>query len=197
MPIPAKHLPDPPRLLRDWKQTNDQATRRHRTNRASLALFRQTARFSARQTPQHSELCRAPHTDIRAIVNSDAAQTRAVFAKHIEKTTLRPTAEHLVASGTWNFVEFGSTGGAGGSGSTDRRNRSARARRHVKEVQGPRTRAQRWFLGLRVKFPRPSSFMRSGTQFGDYQTCYRLIWYQVHMLRKLVKRTNAENCMTS
>jgi hypothetical protein len=37
------------------------------------------------QTPQYSELCRAPHTDIRAIVNFDAAQTKAMFAKHIEK----------------------------------------------------------------------------------------------------------------
>jgi hypothetical protein len=38
--------------------------------------------------------------DIRAIVNSDAAQSRAMFAKHIEKITLTPTGEHFVASGT-------------------------------------------------------------------------------------------------
>jgi site-specific DNA recombinase len=52
--------------------------------------------------------------DIRAIVNSDPAQTRAIFAKHIEKITLTPTGEHYVASGTWNFVGRGSIGGAGG-----------------------------------------------------------------------------------
>jgi hypothetical protein len=52
--------------------------------------------------------------DIRAIVNSDAAQSRAMFAKHIEKITLTPTGEQFVASGTWNFVGRGSIGGAGG-----------------------------------------------------------------------------------
>jgi hypothetical protein len=51
--------------------------------------------------------------DIRAIVNSDAAQSRAMPAKHIEKITLTPTGEHFVASGTWNFVGRGSIGGAG------------------------------------------------------------------------------------
>jgi site-specific DNA recombinase len=56
--------------------------------------------------------------DIRAIVNSDAAQTRAIFAKHIEKITLTPTGEHYVASGTWNFVGRGSIGGAGGQNRT-------------------------------------------------------------------------------
>jgi len=41
------------------------------------------------------------HTrDIRAIVNSDTAQTRAIFAKHIEKITLTPKGEHYLASGT-------------------------------------------------------------------------------------------------
>ena len=56
--------------------------------------------------------------DIRAIVNSDPAQTRAIFAKHIEKITLTPTGEHYVASGTWNFVGRGSIGGAGGQNRT-------------------------------------------------------------------------------
>ena len=56
--------------------------------------------------------------DIRAIVNSDAAQSRAMFAKHIEKITLTPTGEQLVASGTWNFVGRGSIGGAGGQNRT-------------------------------------------------------------------------------
>ena len=56
--------------------------------------------------------------DIRAIVNSDAAQSRAMFAKHIEKITLTPTGENFVASGTWNFVGRGSIGGAGGQNRT-------------------------------------------------------------------------------
>jgi site-specific DNA recombinase len=56
--------------------------------------------------------------DIRAIVNSDVAQTRAIFAKHIEKITLTPTGEHYVASGTWSFVGRGSIGGAGGQNRT-------------------------------------------------------------------------------
>jgi hypothetical protein len=56
--------------------------------------------------------------DIRAIVNSDPAQTRAIFAKHIEKITLTPTGEHYVASGSWNFVWRGSIGGAGGQNRT-------------------------------------------------------------------------------
>lgn len=33
--------------------------------------------------------------DIRAIVNSDAAQTHALFAKHIEKITLTPNGGSL------------------------------------------------------------------------------------------------------
>ena len=56
--------------------------------------------------------------DIRAIVDSDAAQTRAIFARHIEKITLTPTGEHYVASGTWDFVGRGSIGGAGGQNRT-------------------------------------------------------------------------------
>ena len=52
--------------------------------------------------------------DIRAVVNSDPAKTRATFAKHIERITLTPSGEHCVASGTWNFVGRGSIGGAGG-----------------------------------------------------------------------------------
>jgi hypothetical protein len=58
--------------------------------------------------------------DIRTIVNSDVSQTRAIFAKHIEKITLTPTGEHYVASGTWNFVGRGSIGGAGGPDRTTR-----------------------------------------------------------------------------
>jgi hypothetical protein len=50
--------------------------------------------------------------DIPAIVNSDVVQTRAIFAKHIEKITLTPTGEHYVASGTWDIVGRGSIGGA-------------------------------------------------------------------------------------
>ncbi len=56
--------------------------------------------------------------DIRAIVNSDPAKTRAMFAKHIERITLTPSGEHYVASGTWNFVGRGSIGGAGGQNRT-------------------------------------------------------------------------------
>ena len=52
--------------------------------------------------------------DIRGIVNSDAAKTRALFAKHIEKITLTPAGEHFVASGTWDLVGRGSIDGAGG-----------------------------------------------------------------------------------
>jgi len=37
--------------------------------------------------------------DIRTIVNSDTAQTKAVFAKHIEKITLTPKGEYYLASG--------------------------------------------------------------------------------------------------
>jgi hypothetical protein len=58
---------------------------------------------------------------IRAIVNSDTTQTRAIFAKHIEKITLTPNGEHYLASGTWDFVGRGSIGGAGGPLPTDRR----------------------------------------------------------------------------
>lgn len=56
--------------------------------------------------------------DIRAIVNSDVAQTRAIFAKHIDKITMTPAGEHYVASGTWNFMGRGSIGGAGGQNRT-------------------------------------------------------------------------------
>lgn len=56
--------------------------------------------------------------DIRAIVNSDPAKTRAIFAKHIERITLTPGGEHYVASGTWNFVGRGSIDGAGGQNRT-------------------------------------------------------------------------------
>jgi hypothetical protein len=52
--------------------------------------------------------------DICAIVNSDPAKTRAMFAKRIDRITLTPSGEHYVASGTWNFVGRGSIGGAGG-----------------------------------------------------------------------------------
>jgi hypothetical protein len=56
--------------------------------------------------------------EIRAIANSNAAQTRAIFVKHIEKITLTPTGEPYVASGTWDFVGRGSIGGAGGQNRT-------------------------------------------------------------------------------
>jgi site-specific DNA recombinase len=56
--------------------------------------------------------------DVREIVNSDTVQTRAVFAKHIEKITLKPNGEHYLASGTWDFVGRGSIGGAGGQNRT-------------------------------------------------------------------------------
>jgi hypothetical protein len=46
--------------------------------------------------------------DIRVILNSDTAQVRAEFAKHIEKITMTPSGEHYVASGTWNLVGRGS-----------------------------------------------------------------------------------------
>ena len=52
--------------------------------------------------------------DIRGIVSSDTARTRAIFAKHIEKITLKPNGDHYLASGTWDFVGRGSIGGAGG-----------------------------------------------------------------------------------
>jgi hypothetical protein len=51
--------------------------------------------------------------EIRTIVNSDPAKTRAMFAKHIERITLTPSGEHYVASRTWNFVGRGSISGAG------------------------------------------------------------------------------------
>jgi site-specific DNA recombinase len=56
--------------------------------------------------------------DVREIVNSDTARTRAVFAKHIDRITLTPTGEHYVASGTWNLLERGSIDGAGGQNRT-------------------------------------------------------------------------------
>jgi hypothetical protein len=58
--------------------------------------------------------------DIRAIVDSDTAQTRAIFAKHIDRITLTPTGEHYVASGTWIFMGRGSIDGAGGPDRTTR-----------------------------------------------------------------------------
>ena len=59
--------------------------------------------------------------DLREIVNSDAAKTRAIFAKHIERITLTPTGEHYLASGTWDLVGRGSIDGAGGPACTTRR----------------------------------------------------------------------------
>jgi hypothetical protein len=56
--------------------------------------------------------------DIRSVLNSDAAQVRAEFAKHIEKITMTPSGEHYVASGTWNLVGRGSIDGAGGQNRT-------------------------------------------------------------------------------
>jgi hypothetical protein len=52
--------------------------------------------------------------DIREIVNSDTAQTRAIFPKHIERITLTPSGKHYLASGTWDFVGRGSIDGAEG-----------------------------------------------------------------------------------
>ena len=43
-----------------------------------------------------------------------------MFAKRIERITLKPRGEHYVASGSWNFVGPGSIGGAGGAAQTDR-----------------------------------------------------------------------------
>jgi len=56
--------------------------------------------------------------DVRELVNSETAQTRAIFAKHIDRITLTPTGEHYVASGTWNLLGRGSIGGAGGPART-------------------------------------------------------------------------------
>ena len=56
--------------------------------------------------------------DVREIVNSDPAQTRAVFARHIDKIALTPTGEHYVASGMWNLLGRGSIDGAGGQNRT-------------------------------------------------------------------------------
>jgi len=58
--------------------------------------------------------------DVREIVNSDTAQTRAMFAKHIDKITLTPAGDHYVASGTWNLLGRGSIDGAGGPDRTVR-----------------------------------------------------------------------------
>ena len=56
--------------------------------------------------------------DIRSALNSNAAQVRAKFAKHIEKITMTPSGEHYVASGTWHLVGRGSIDGAGGQNRT-------------------------------------------------------------------------------
>jgi site-specific DNA recombinase len=56
--------------------------------------------------------------DVRELVNSETARTRAIFAKHIERITLTPTGEHYMASGTWNFMGRGSIDGAGGQNRT-------------------------------------------------------------------------------
>jgi hypothetical protein len=52
--------------------------------------------------------------DVRELVNSETARTRALFAKHIERITLTPTGDHYVASGAWDFMGRGSIDGAGG-----------------------------------------------------------------------------------
>jgi site-specific DNA recombinase len=52
--------------------------------------------------------------NLRSVLNSDAAQVRAEFAKHIEKITMTPSGDHYVASGTWQLLGRGSIGGAGG-----------------------------------------------------------------------------------
>jgi hypothetical protein len=72
--------------------------------------------------------------DIRAIVNSDAAQTRAIFAKHIEEITLTPNGERYFASGTWDFVGRGSFDGAGGPVATERHIPSRLRWLHAKQV---------------------------------------------------------------
>ena len=58
--------------------------------------------------------------DIHAIFNSDADQTRALFAKHIEKITLTPTGDYYAASGTWSFMGRARIDGAGGRNWTER-----------------------------------------------------------------------------
>jgi hypothetical protein len=58
--------------------------------------------------------------DMRAVLNSDAAQVRATFAKHIERITMTPDGEHYVASGSWNLIGRGSIDGAGGPACTER-----------------------------------------------------------------------------
>lgn len=58
--------------------------------------------------------------DIRAIISSDTAQTRAAFAEHIGEITLTPNGEQYLASGTWDFVGRGSIDGAGGPDRTVR-----------------------------------------------------------------------------
>jgi hypothetical protein len=58
--------------------------------------------------------------DVREIVNSDIAQTKAIFAKHIEKITLTPNGEHYLAWGRGILWAGGSIGGAGGGNWTER-----------------------------------------------------------------------------
>jgi site-specific DNA recombinase len=56
--------------------------------------------------------------DLRSVMNADAVSIRAEIAKHVRKITLRRENGSYTATGTWNFLGFGSMDGAGGQNRT-------------------------------------------------------------------------------
>ena len=56
--------------------------------------------------------------DLRSVMNADPVSIRAEIAKHVRKIALRRENGSYTATGTWNFLGFGSMDGAGGQNRT-------------------------------------------------------------------------------
>jgi site-specific DNA recombinase len=56
--------------------------------------------------------------DLRSVMNADPLHIRAQIAKHVRKITLRRENGGYTATGTWDFLGFGSMDGAGGQNRT-------------------------------------------------------------------------------
>jgi site-specific DNA recombinase len=56
--------------------------------------------------------------ELRSVMNADPVCIRAEIAKHVRKITLRRESGSYTATGTWDFLGFGSMDGAGGQNRT-------------------------------------------------------------------------------
>lgn len=56
--------------------------------------------------------------DLRSVMNADSVSIRAEIAKHVRKISLRRENGSYTATGTWDFLGFGSMDGAGGQNRT-------------------------------------------------------------------------------